>query len=150
MKSYRSMQKELWYLKQTKYLCLTFKKSKLPRLVGHVDADWGGDSVVLWSSKKQKSVSLSSTESEYIAVEWSHQRGSVSKYNIGSPLTTQKTRDCYYVHDNQGAQELAKNAVFSHRTKHIDIKFHFIYEAVVEKNFLKVQEDWGNECWFFN
>jgi hypothetical protein len=83
---------ELWkhakrvlrYLKQTKHFCLTFKKSKLPRLVGHVDADWGGDSVdrrsylgfvfkygdsvVSWSSRKQKSVSLSNTESEYIAL----------------------------------------------------------------------------------
>jgi hypothetical protein len=35
--------------------------------------------------------------------------------------------------DNQGAQELAKNAMFSHRTKHIDIRFHFIYEAVEER-----------------
>jgi hypothetical protein len=34
---------------------------------------------------------------------------------------------------NQGAQELAKNAMFSHRTKHTDIRFHFIHEAVEER-----------------
>lgn len=36
------------------------------------------------------------------------------------------------IQDNQGAIKLAENAVYSQRTKHIDVKFHFIRKLVNE------------------
>jgi hypothetical protein len=108
-------------LKETKYFCLTLKKSKLPRLVGHVDADWGGDlvdrrsysgflfkygdSVVLWSSKKQKSVSLSSTESEYIALSEATKEAVYLNTILAVLLQLKRPGTVTMYNDNEGAQE---------------------------------------------
>ncbi|UYV77314.1 hypothetical protein LAZ67_15000474 [Cordylochernes scorpioides] len=132
----------LRYLKGTSCLRITYRKSN-EALHGYVDADWGGNLVdrkshtrivyflargpIAWESKKQQTVTLSSTESEYIALcgagkEAVYLRALLDGMGFGELLngpTVLKT-------DNQGAQQLARNPVYHARTKHIDIKWHFI------------------------
>ena len=88
-----------------------------------------GVGAVSWSSKKQNIVLLLSTEAEYVAqthaakeVIWL--RSFISKLTGGDakPLTI----SC----DNQGAIALAKDNKFHARTKHIDLCYLFIREAV--------------------
>lgn len=46
--------------------------------------------------------------------------------------------------DNQSAQKLSENAMYHKRSKHIDVRFHFIREAVENKlvkiNYLSTEE----------
>ena len=85
-------------------------------------------SVVNWSSRKQKTVALSSTEAEYMAASEAASealwlRAWVKEfYQVDVPITV----FC----DNQSALALAKNDTFHQRTKHIDIRYHFIRERV--------------------
>lgn len=49
-------------------------------------------------------------------------------------LLTEIYNDCGIVtlyNDNQSAQKIANNKMCSNRTKHIDIRFHFVREAVI-------------------
>ncbi|UYV64115.1 hypothetical protein LAZ67_2006611 [Cordylochernes scorpioides] len=132
----------LRYLKGTSCLRITYRKSN-EALHGYADADWGGNLVdrkshtgivyflargpIAWESKKQQTVTLSSTESEYIALceagkEAVYLRALLDEMGFGELLngpTVLKT-------DNQGAQQLARNPVYHARTKHIDIKWHYI------------------------
>ncbi|UYV65699.1 hypothetical protein LAZ67_3005177 [Cordylochernes scorpioides] len=132
----------LRYLKGTSCLRITYRKSN-EALHGYADADWGGNLVdrkshtgivyflvrgpIAWESKKQQTVTLSSTESEYIALceagkEAVYLRALLDEMGFGELLngpTVLKT-------DNQGAQQLARNPAYHARTKHIDIKWHFI------------------------
>ncbi|KAJ8883789.1 hypothetical protein PR048_015643 [Dryococelus australis] len=73
----------LGYLKRNREVCLTFEPNTDKTLSGYSDADWAGDkrnhkntsgavifhghNPILWSSKKQSSVALSTAETEYIA-----------------------------------------------------------------------------------
>ncbi|UYV62601.1 hypothetical protein LAZ67_2001282 [Cordylochernes scorpioides] len=114
----------LRYLKGTLGLKITYEKTN-ETLYGYVDADWGGP--IAWESKKQQTVALSSTESEYIALceagkEAVYLRALLHEMGFGELLnepTVLKT-------DDQGAQQLARNPVHHARTKHIDIKWHYI------------------------
>lgn len=117
-------------------------------LVGYSDADFAGDvdtrrstsgfvfflsnGPVTWSSQRQKLVTLSTTESEYVAlasatkeVLWLQSLLSDLECKITSPTTL-------YV-DNQSAIKIAKNPEFHKRTKHIDIRLHFVREVIENK-----------------
>jgi hypothetical protein len=88
-----------------------------------------GDGAVTWSSKKQAIVALSSTEAEYVAQTHAAKELIWLRTIIGelnSPFENPTTLHC----DNQGAIALAKDNKFHARTKHIDIRYHFIREAV--------------------
>ncbi|GJX15762.1 retrovirus-related pol polyprotein from transposon TNT 1-94 [Tanacetum coccineum] len=94
-----------------------------------------------WSSKKQKSTAISSTEAEYIALSgccaqilW--MRSQLTDYGLKfnkSPL--------YY--DNKSAIALCCNNVQHSRSKHIDVRYHFIKEQmeneVVELYFVRIE-----------
>nr|GEV49174.1 retrovirus-related Pol polyprotein from transposon TNT 1-94 [Tanacetum cinerariifolium] len=87
-----------------------------------------GDRLVSWSSKKQKSTAISSTEAEYIALSgycaqilW--MRSQLTDYGLifnKIPL--------YY--DNKSAIALCCNNVQHSGSKHIDMRYHFIKEQV--------------------
>ena len=86
---------------------------------------------VTWSSKKQELVSLSTTESEYVAATHATKEAlwlvSLIKQIFGHldlPVTL--------FNDNQSAIALAKDQQYHARTKHIDIRFHFICWIVKE------------------
>ncbi|BBH07107.1 Leucine-rich repeat protein kinase family protein [Prunus dulcis] len=121
-------------------------------LAGYSNADWAGsiddrksttggcfyigNNLVSWLSKKQNCVSLSTAEAEYIAAGscctqllWMKQM--LNDYGIhqGKMVTF-----C----DNMSAINISKNPVQHSRTKHIDIRHHFIRE-LVEENVLSLE-----------
>ena len=85
---------------------------------------------VAWASKKQPCVATSTTHSEYIAcyaaateVIWLRRLLA----SIGIPQSKPTT----IFTDSQSAMRLALNPEFHSRTKHVDVKFHFLREQVV-------------------
>ncbi|GKB81432.1 retrovirus-related pol polyprotein from transposon TNT 1-94 [Tanacetum coccineum] len=87
-----------------------------------------GDRLVSWSSKRQKSIAISSTEAEYIAMSgccahilW--MRSQLTDYGIGFNKIPMYC-------DNKSVIALCCNNVQHSRSKHIDIRFHFIKEQV--------------------
>nr|GEY92679.1 copia protein [Tanacetum cinerariifolium]GEY92691.1 copia protein [Tanacetum cinerariifolium] len=87
-----------------------------------------GERLISWSSKRQKSVAISSTKAEYIALSgccaqilW--MRSQLSDYGLGFNKIPMYC-------DNKSAIALCCNNVQHSRSKHIDIKYHFIKEQV--------------------
>ncbi|GJQ95346.1 retrovirus-related pol polyprotein from transposon TNT 1-94 [Tanacetum coccineum] len=87
-----------------------------------------GDRLVSWSSEKQKSAAISSTKAEYIALSgccaqvlWI--RSQLTDYGLGFNKIPMYC-------DNKIAIALCCNNVQHSRSKHIDIRFHFIKEQV--------------------
>jgi hypothetical protein len=116
------------------------------QLAGYTDADWAGNAAdrrstsgyafsigsaaVAWSSKKQPTVALSSTEAEYrgaavVTCEaiWLKQLLKDLHEEVSDPTMI------YY--DNLCSIQLAKNPVFDTRTKHIEVHYHFVWECVL-------------------
>ncbi|WVZ74588.1 hypothetical protein U9M48_022752, partial [Paspalum notatum var. saurae] len=122
----------LRYLKHTPSIGLWYPKGASFELLGYTDSDFAGcrverkstsggcyllgRSLVSWSSKKQNCVSLSTAEAEYIAA------GKRSRI----PLLC----------DNESAVKLTNNPVQHSRTKHIDIRHHFIRDHVAKGDIL--------------
>ena len=88
-----------------------------------------------WSSKKQLSVALSSTEGEYMAMTHTSKEAIWIQqflHNIHFPLSNPTT----LLVDNQGAIALASNPTFHVRTKHIGVHHHFIHKQVEDCDIL--------------
>ena len=142
-----AVQRIFRYLSGTKQLKLILG-GKVNNVVGFSDADWAshmhrhsisgftffvGQGVVSWSAKKQPIITLSSTESEYVALThaskdiiWLHTL--LKEISFLYPLSLPTTLHC----DNQGAIELSKDSKFHARTKHIDVHFHFVRQTVAQ------------------
>ena len=91
---------------------------------------------ISWSTKRQEIISLSTTESEYVAATYAAKealwlRSLLSQlFNINLNATT-------LFSDNQSAIALTKDHQYHARTKHIDIRFHFI-RWIVENGSLRL------------
>lgn len=124
--------------------------------VAYADADWaqcvndrksysgyvvlhsGGP--VAWEAKKQPTIALSSTEAEYMAMTNAAKEIKFLR-NILEELELQAIYNGEEITlniDNQGAIKLASHNGYSPRTKHIDVRHHFIREAV-ENKILKLE-----------
>ena len=86
----------------------------------------------MWKSKKKPTVALSSCEAEYVALTFCIQEAKFLKQLL-SDLEFKNVQIDVGV-DNQGALLLARNPVFHERSKHIDIKYHFIREEIQKGN----------------
>ena len=86
---------------------------------------------VSWHCKKQKSVALSSTEAEYMALS-DATRETLYVYNLVSEIVTVKTPLPVLV-DNKGAGYIAENDINNKLTKHIDIRYHFTRQYIKKK-----------------
>lgn len=136
----------LRYLAGTAEMGLKYEKADKP-VTGYCDADWGGCTVdrrsytgyaflycgaaISWKSQKQRSVAQSSTEAEYMSLAEAAKEALYLR-NLLTELNMEHLAEITISVDNQGALYLAKNPVFHSRTKHIDIKYHFVRQSVCE------------------
>lgn len=137
------------YLLQTQSYGIkySFGDTEQHELVGYSDSDYANDldtrrsttgyiftlngAPITWSTQRQQTVALSTTEAEYMAVceatkeaIWLRQLMEDIHESINVPKL--------FV-DNQSAIRLAKNPEFHKRTKHIGVKYHFVREKVRDK-----------------
>ncbi|KAG2761925.1 hypothetical protein PC112_g25787 [Phytophthora cactorum] len=87
---------------------------------------------VSWGSKKQSSVSLSTSEAEYIALSLAIQEGKWIHRLLCEILaaTNETGPELKIREDNQSCIKMTKNPVNHGRAKHIDIKYHHIRDEV--------------------
>jgi hypothetical protein len=120
-------------------------------LIGYTDADgsMGKDrkaisgyaflidgGAICWSSKKQEIVSLSTTESEYVAAMHGMQEALWLR-SIITEVFQSYDRPIDVFCDNQSAIALAQDHQFHPRTKHIDMHYHFI-RWVIQKGMVRL------------
>ena len=131
---------ELRYLKGTADRGLKYDSVTSP-LVGYADADWGGsvndrrsdsgyvfllgNGVISWESKQQRMVALSSTEAEYMNLSEATREAMHLRKSL-SDLGFHCSQEVKIYNDNFGARMLVENPVFHARSKHIDIRHHFV------------------------
>uniref|UniRef100_A0AAV1U725 Reverse transcriptase Ty1/copia-type domain-containing protein n=1 Tax=Peronospora matthiolae TaxID=2874970 RepID=A0AAV1U725_9STRA len=136
------------YLQGTKTHGICYKPSARIDFRGYSDADWAGDltdrkstsgytfmllgAPVSWGSKKQPSVSLSTTEAEYIALSLAIQEGKwIHRLLCEIVMAANEEGPELMIHeDNQSCIKMTKNPVNHGRAKHIDIKYHHIRDEV--------------------
>ena len=93
--------------------------------------------MVGWKSSLQHVVALSTTEAEYIAITETVKEALCLK-GIINELGLQQ--ECINVHcDSQSAIYLTKNSMYHERTKHIDVKLHFI-KNIIDKGFVTMKK----------
>uniref|UniRef100_A0A2N9HY47 Integrase catalytic domain-containing protein n=1 Tax=Fagus sylvatica TaxID=28930 RepID=A0A2N9HY47_FAGSY len=126
----------LRYVKSTIDYGLLYKKGEDCKLVGYCDADYAGDhdtrrsttgyvfklgsGTISWCSKRQPTVSLSTTEAEYRAAAMAAQESTWLMQlmrDLHQPIDYAVSLHC----DNQSAIRLAENPEFHARTKHVEI-----------------------------
>jgi hypothetical protein len=135
------------YLVGTSQYRLSYDGESGQGLMACADSDWASDptqrrsqtgfflklagGLISWTSRAQKTVALSSTEAEYMAlsdcsrqVVWMHTLLGELGYHL-KPVPI--------CGDNQGSIFIASNPVTEKRSKHIDIRFHYIREVIQRK-----------------
>jgi hypothetical protein len=148
----------LRYLQGTQHLGLVYQKDekmvieggqKVLTVTGYCDSDWGGDLVdrksttgycvfvnnnlVSWNTKKQTTVATSSAEAEVMAAAAVVSEIMWLKMILGELGFMVKTPITVYC-DNQSAISITTKDVKHERTKHIDIKYHFVHDEIVSNN----------------
>jgi hypothetical protein len=142
---WKAMKRILRCIKGTVSLGLFYSESSEFKLKGYSDSDWCGDvddrkstsgfvfylgdTAFTWVSKKQPIVTLSTCEAEYVAASWCVCHA-IWLRNLLCELGLPQSDATKIRVDNKSAIELAKNPVHHERSKHIDVRFHFIREHV--------------------
>ena len=117
-------------------------------LTGFCDADWAGSSgdrestsghcfflsksgaAISWKSRKQPTVALSSCEAKYVAISSAVQKAKFL-IQLMNKITRAKVIQNVKINcDSQGAIALAKDPIRKERSKHIDIKYHFLNSEI--------------------
>ena len=132
------------YLSGTKGLGVVYEKEDEYYVTAYSDSDYSSEEdrksisgyvvyaqngPIVWKSKKQPTVALSSCEAEYVALASTIQEllwVSMALTELG--VKQSKPMKIYI--DNQAAQRLAENPVNQDRTKHIDVRYHFIRQVI--------------------
>ncbi|CAL0306418.1 unnamed protein product [Lupinus luteus] len=143
---YKAATRVLRYLKNTPGQGIFFPANNTATIQGYSDSDWAkcvdtrrsltgwcffiGSALVSWKSKKQNTVSRSSSEAEYRALAMAA---------CEAQWLTFLFRDLHIKHpkpvtifcDNNSALHIAANPIFHERTKHIDVDCHVVRERIM-------------------
>ncbi|TPX54571.1 DNA-directed DNA polymerase [Powellomyces hirtus] len=84
---------------------------------------------ISWKSQRQKSTALSTAEAEYIALAECAKEALWIQGLLSELSATEQTAVIIY-EDNQIAIKLAANPTHHQRTKHIDVRYHFLRDLV--------------------
>ncbi|KAJ9556969.1 hypothetical protein OSB04_011583 [Centaurea solstitialis] len=127
----------LWYPKDSGFELTAFTDSdhpgcKLNRKSTSGACQFFGDKLVCWSSRKQNCVSLSTAEAEYVAATCCCSLVLWMKTQLADYGYTMHPIPIYY--DSSSAIQIAANPVQHSRTRHIDIRYHFIKDHVEKGN----------------
>lgn len=93
------------------------------------------EGVISWMSQKQKSVVLSTTEAEYVAAS-ECAKEIIWLNRLLNDITAVNDTPTLFV-DNASAIKLAKNPEFHKRSKHIDVRYHFIRGEKFQEGLIK-------------
>ena len=131
------------YLRGTVDVCLQFGRNR-DGVIGYVDSDFAGDldkrrsltgyvftiggCAISWKAILQTTVALSTTEAEYMAIteackEAIWLKGLFDELSKDLQITT-------VFCDSQSAIFLTKDQMFHERTKHIDVRYHFVRDVI--------------------
>lgn len=144
---WQAVKRVLRYLRATTDYGLSYSMIDEPEILCYTDSDWAGDQKnrrstsgmvtfiaggpISYKSQQQPVVALSSTEAEYIAASIATKELVWLKRFLEELQTSINTRGKLLC-DNQSALKLMKNPEFHQRSKHIDIRFHFVREKFME------------------
>ena len=137
----------LRFIKGTKMVKLTFKRGSQARhLQAFCDASWAEDQAnrrsttgfvfqltggpIAWKSKQQTIVALSSCEAEYISLTTTIQEALHLIQLIIECLLPLESYVVHIMEDNQAAITIATNQTTNSRSKHMDIRLHFVREVI--------------------
>ncbi|GKU98369.1 hypothetical protein SLEP1_g11381 [Rubroshorea leprosula] len=136
------------YLKGTLNYGLFYSSTDNCAIIGYSDSDWAGDlddrkstsgycfnfgaTSFSWSSKKQSVVALSTCEAEYVAAASSACQA-IWLLNLMNQIYAPMKGPMKIFVDNVSAIDLAKNPITHGRSKHIDVRFHFLRDQVGKK-----------------
>ena len=157
--NWQAVKQILRYIQKTLNVGLIFKKDDMvdQHVVGYCDSDYAGDldkrksttgyvftlakAPVSWKSTLQSTLTLSTTEAEYMAIteavkEAIWLQGLLDDLGVGQ-------KQIIVFCDSQSAIHLAKNQVYHARTRHIDVRYHFVREIIEEGGVLvqKIKTD---------
>jgi hypothetical protein len=136
------------YIKGSLHLGITYNGRKTPVLTGYSDSDFAGDydtrkstsgylftlnnGPISWKSKRQSTISLSTTEAEFNGLEQATREAIWLKnllIEVGIKINTVEIKG-----DNTGAINLAYNPEYHQRTKHTATRYYYVRQEVDNKN----------------
>ncbi|KAD3337683.1 hypothetical protein E3N88_33203 [Mikania micrantha] len=154
-----AVRRVLRYVAGTCDFGLWFSRKNVLQLVGYTDSDWAGciddrksvsanvfmlgNCAISWSSRKQSTVALSSSEAEYIAATAAACQG-VWLRRILEDLGCDQELPTTIFCDNKSAINLSRNPIMHSRSKHIELKHHFIRD-LVKQNVIQLEFCGTNE-----
>nr|GEU90126.1 copia protein [Tanacetum cinerariifolium] len=131
------MHLELWYPKGSDIETIVYADSD--NAIDYVDRKSASDvctfmgcCLTSWFLKKQTALAISTTEAEYVSVKKACQQALWMKQALVDYGV--RLYDILIMCDNKGAIDLSKNPVQHLRTKHIEIRHHFLRDNVQKGN----------------
>jgi hypothetical protein len=148
---FKALNRVWQYVRTTAHSDLLYNNSSRPELTDYVDSDWGGDystrksitdylfmfekTSVSWSSRLQKSVALSSCEAEYMTLKEAVKELIWFKTVCSQVRPLNEYSSMRLFSDSKSAIDLARNSEFHYKTKHIDIRYHFVRDELNKRIF---------------
>jgi len=143
MEDWNSIKRILRYLQATRNYVLKYSVEN-SEILGYSDASYApvaddrkstsgfffiSNGAISWRSKKQPIISLSSMEAEYIALADAAKEG-IWLNRLEKEIFPENTPKVILLEDNQSTIKTAKNDIINERSKHIDVRYHFIRENI--------------------
>ncbi|MCO5583013.1 hypothetical protein L7F22_036919 [Adiantum nelumboides] len=145
-KHWEAVKGVLRYLNGIKDMCICFGKGDLS-VVGYTDADYAGDldkrrstsgylytfagGAISWFSRLQSCMTLSTIEAEYVVASDACKEAIWLTHLVGDLGIVGEVPVLHC--DSQSATQLARNPVFHAKTKHVNVRYHFIRDVFEDK-----------------